>query len=245
MKKEHFIGANISKSLPAFLALSAVLLAGPVRAATVTSTADDGPGSLREVIASAGPGETIDFAVSGTITLTSGELVIDKDLTVQGPGSGILTIQRSSDPGTPDFRILRVQTASLSLSGLTMNNGRADYGGGLFNDYSSVVLMHDVILSGNSATGAGGGLYNDGMLALEDSALTGNSVEALDDYGAFGGGLANWGDIAWMDRCLFQGNSASGGSGAGGGFGGALNNSSTIWSMNGGVLEGNSADGGA
>src|SRR5688572_11848928 len=126
-----------------------------------------------------------------------------------------------------------------------MSNGRADYGGGLFNEYSGVVLMNDVILSGNSATNAGGGLDNEGMLVLEDCALIGNSVEAMDDYGAFGGGLANWGVIDWMNRCLFQGNSVSGGSGASGGIGGALHNNGTIWSIDGGVFEGNSAVGGA
>src|SRR6185503_17346012 len=102
LRRKHFVWKN------AFLVLSTVLLAGPLRAATVTNTADDGPGSLRETIASAAPGDTIDFAVNGPITLTSGELVIEKDLTILGPGSGALLIQRSLDAGTPEFRILRV-----------------------------------------------------------------------------------------------------------------------------------------
>jgi hypothetical protein len=41
---------------------------------TVTSLADDGSaGTLRSVIAAASPGDTINFSVSGTITLTSGQ----------------------------------------------------------------------------------------------------------------------------------------------------------------------------
>src|SRR6185295_11923038 len=112
MRKRHFMRANVGDSIPALLALSATLLVGSARAATVTNSADFGPGSLREAIADALPGETIDFDVTSPIVLTEGELVIDKDLTVQGPGSGILTIQRSSEPGTPDFRIFRVQAAS-------------------------------------------------------------------------------------------------------------------------------------
>jgi len=74
----------------------------------VTSTADDGPGSLRQAIATAAPSETINFAVNSPITLTSGQLVIDKDLAILGPGSGTLLIQRSLAPGTPDFRIFHV-----------------------------------------------------------------------------------------------------------------------------------------
>src|SRR5262245_3455413 len=50
---------------------------------TVLNTADSGPGSLRQAIATASPGDTIDFApnLSGkTIVLTSGQLVVSKDL---------------------------------------------------------------------------------------------------------------------------------------------------------------------
>src|SRR5436190_22998205 len=56
-------------------------------AALVTSTADNGPGSLREAIASAAPGDTLTFAVTGAITLTSGELLITTNLTITGPGA--------------------------------------------------------------------------------------------------------------------------------------------------------------
>src|SRR6516162_8242272 len=57
---------------------------------TVTSTADSGPGTLRADIAAAQPGDTIVFSPSlagQTITLTSGELVVNKSLTIQGPGA--------------------------------------------------------------------------------------------------------------------------------------------------------------
>jgi len=129
MRERHSIWDNVNHSIPAIFALSTVLLAGPVRAATVTSTADDGPGSLREAIGIATPGDTIDFAVSGAITLTTGELVIDKDLTLLGPGAGSLSIERSSQPETPEFRILRVSAASVTVSGLTLSHGRSDLGG--------------------------------------------------------------------------------------------------------------------
>jgi hypothetical protein len=52
----------------------------------VTNTNDSGPGSLRQALADANGGDTITFAVTGTIALTSGDLVIDKNITVSGPG---------------------------------------------------------------------------------------------------------------------------------------------------------------
>src|SRR6516165_5357296 len=54
---------------------------------TVMNTNDSGAGSLRAEIAAANPGDTINFAPSlngQTINLTSGQLVINKNLTVQG-----------------------------------------------------------------------------------------------------------------------------------------------------------------
>src|SRR4051812_25199962 len=62
---------------------------------TVTSLLDNGmPGTLRYGIAAASSGETIDFDpdLSGTIRLSRGELVVDKSLTIEGPGADRLAI---------------------------------------------------------------------------------------------------------------------------------------------------------
>ena len=59
---------------------------------TVTTLADSGPGSLRDALATAPPNENITFSVTGTITLTSGELVINSPRTIIGPGADQLTI---------------------------------------------------------------------------------------------------------------------------------------------------------
>src|ERR1700675_2839393 len=78
---------------------------------TVTTTADSGAGSLRAAIASAAAGDTIQFSAAlhgQTITLTSAELVIDKDLTLDGPGATQLTVKRSTAGTTPIFRIFEI-----------------------------------------------------------------------------------------------------------------------------------------
>src|SRR6516225_4543869 len=61
---------------------------------TVTSIADKGVGSLRADIAAAQSGDSIVFAPNldgQTITLKS-ELLLDKNLTITGPGAGQLTV---------------------------------------------------------------------------------------------------------------------------------------------------------
>ena len=61
---------------------------------TVSNLLDSSPGSLRDQIAAASSGDTINFAsgLSGTINLTSGELAIAKNLTIQGPGTATITV---------------------------------------------------------------------------------------------------------------------------------------------------------
>src|SRR4030095_4553162 len=70
------------------------VFAMPAHAATitVTNTSDSGPGSLRQALAVAHNGDRITFAVSGTITLTSGGLQVTKNVTMSGPGANQLAV---------------------------------------------------------------------------------------------------------------------------------------------------------
>src|SRR5947209_12190527 len=61
---------------------------------TVTNLSDHDPGSLRAAILSTAAGGTVDFqaGLTGTITLTTGELAIAKNLTIAGPGAAKITV---------------------------------------------------------------------------------------------------------------------------------------------------------
>ena len=72
-----------------FCAVVVHLQAGTI---TVTNTNDSGPGSLRQALANANDGDAINFAVTGTIALTSGELLVAKSVTISGPGTAILNV---------------------------------------------------------------------------------------------------------------------------------------------------------
>ena len=56
--------------------------------------------------------------MTGTIILTSGSLVINKDLNIQGPGAALLTVS-----GNNSVNVFAVR-ASLVMSGLTIANGK-------------------------------------------------------------------------------------------------------------------------
>jgi hypothetical protein len=58
---------------------------------TVSNLSDSGAGSLRYEVANAAAGDTVDFAVSGLITLQS-PITISQSLTISGPGESQLTI---------------------------------------------------------------------------------------------------------------------------------------------------------
>lgn len=90
---------------------------------TVTSNANSGSGSLREAIASAQSGDTIQFAASlanQTITLTSGQLDISKNLIIDGAGAPGVTIS-----GNNTYRIFEVKGVGMSFTvqNLTLANG--------------------------------------------------------------------------------------------------------------------------
>src|SRR5262249_17249398 len=90
---------------------------------TVTNLTDHDPGSLRDAIATTPSGGTVDFqpGLSGTITLTSGELMIAKDLTITGPGASVITVS-----GSHASRVFNIAaTFTVDISGLTIADGRA------------------------------------------------------------------------------------------------------------------------
>ena len=107
----------------AALAVACLLMAGSALAATVTSLADSGAGSLRAAIAASFNGDTVDCrGLSGTITLTSGALTNARPITILGPGAKILTI--SGNHASRVFNILSTVTGTGTvISGLTISYG--------------------------------------------------------------------------------------------------------------------------
>ena len=183
---------------------------------TVLNNNDAGPGSLRQAIADVCPGGTIDFApaLNGqTITLTSGQLAVDKSLTILGPGPETLAVD-----GNHASRVLFLNGGhTVTVAGLTLTNGYYDggfadgLGGGIYSQ-GATVTVSNCTLSGNSALsfgkGGGGGIFNSGgSLTVVGSTLSGNSAPAPGS----GGGIYNEDATLAVINCTFSGNSASSG----------------------------------
>lgn len=136
---------------------------------TVSSTADSGKGTLREAILNASSGDTIRFdstLANKKINLTSGQLKIAKNLTVDGADAENLTIS-----GNQSSRIFFVnREKELALKNLTIADARtvsgkkSDFnaaqsgGGGVYVDFSGTLTVENIQFKDNVAD-MGGGIY--------------------------------------------------------------------------------------
>ncbi len=170
-----------------------VRAAVPVRSGPSIAVGNCSEGALRNAVAGAPNGATVDLtALSNcTITLAAGEIAIGVDnLTVQGPAD-----------------------ASLTLSG--------NYASRIFHHtgHGVLTLDHLAITKGNYFThvddkytqyaGSGGAVHSDGSVTLSNSSLTNSSVCKDQPTAGYGGGLFAQGDVSVI-RSTVSGNIACG-----------------------------------
>ena len=228
----------------------------PQAVLTVTTTADDGPGSLRQAIANALPGDSIDFALTFPATIViSNTLVINKDLTVLGPGPDKLTVKRSDATNTPIFRLLNVDSGLVTINGLTLRNGRAhnntgtndNLGGAILNrgmlTVSNCVITHNTApVTESTNNGFGGGIFSLGFdppanrrtsLTILNSTISGNEATYA------GGGIGTYHSDSFVaEGCTISGN-FGGIQGGGVNFQGRLGTIGTIGTIQNCTISGN------
>jgi len=201
--------------------LSALCLAAlSAEAATITviNASDSGAGSLRQALADANDGDTIDFDASLVdIGVFSGELVVDKSVTISGPGPGAANLFLDNNGM---FRVLHITNAvTVSISGLTITNGLAfDGGGGILNDHSTLTVSNCTIRGNQTVGSSGGAIYNDGESGSASLEIN-NSIVAYNGSDDSGGGIYNNGvsgsATLTINNSTVRGNSVGG---AGGGI---------------------------
>lgn len=207
----------------------------------VSNNSDAGMASLRDVIGNVCAGSTITFAsnVRGAINLTSGELLINKSLTVSGPGANLLSVQRSASAST-SFRVFNIADhLNVAISGLTIANGNraGNFGGGIYNNNSALTLT-SVAVSGNTAA-LGGGIYTARALTVSNSTISGNTITG-NVAGDGGGGIGNTGGTVSLTNCTISGNFAQ--VTGGGGYGGGIYNNLGTVTLTNSTISGNTGD---
>src|SRR4030095_8788193 len=116
-----------------------------------------------------GGGNTIVFSntVTGTITLTSSDLLITNTVNIVGPGPGVLALS-----GNGARRVLHSINVTnppyVLISGLTIRQGAVsgsfpgNVGGAIWNERSILTLRNCVVRDNKGGGGPGGAIFNDG-----------------------------------------------------------------------------------
>ena len=179
----------------------------------VTNTRDTGIGSLRNTVAEAVAGDTVEFDIPtsdpgydsttgvSTIFLTSGEIVIDKNLNIAAARRNIAI------SGNHASRIFDVTMGIVAISDLWLINGKAH---GAFN------------VVGAGDPGMGGAILNQGTLTMTRCTIRGNMAVGAGGSGNLsgpgpggdgqGGAIFNQNSLTLV-ACTLADNSALGGPG--------------------------------
>ncbi|MBJ2182473.1 DUF4347 domain-containing protein [Pseudomonas veronii] len=162
---------------------------------TVTSAADSGAGTLRQALTDVGVGETVTFSTPGMTVNLDTQLVIAKNLTIDGDlnNDGVADVTISGQYKTQVLKVNSGVTAT--LDGLVITQGLAAGNGGNGSANSSGATAANLL---------GAGISNFGVLTLNNVSVTANAAS-----GGGGGGGAGVGN-------------ASGGGGGGGALGGGI-----------------------
>jgi len=190
--------------------------------------------SLRQAIEASNSGETITFApsvASKTIKITQGEILIEKDLVIEGSGPETLV----SILGNQNARLIRVaEEATLTLRYLQFSNGTPDSGdGGAILNEGNLVLENCRVTQCRARSG--GAIFSNGNLTLSNCEL----IENISSSGIYGGGALHCHrSPASISGCIFRNNRSEY-------YGGAIFNSGVLGIID-STFEGNtSTDDGA
>jgi hypothetical protein len=158
----------------------------------------------------------------GTITLGGTALPnITKGVTITGLGASLLAVS-----GNNKSTVFSISSATVTMTGLTIEGGNATFGGGLFTNGSTNLTISNSTFSSNTAI-YGGALYTrDGTVTLNNDTFSGNSATN------WSGAIDNWaGGTVHVKGGTFTGNSA--------GDGGVIGNEWGTVSVSGAVFHGN------
>ena len=202
-----------------FVLLSLLVAIGPVGAQPSEVWVDDDgtPNgtdhftSIQEGINAVCGGGTVHVA-AGTYSLTDTISISNKNISLIGDGQSTTFLDGGTtynEDGSVDVAGCGViETAGLSdstlISGFTIRNGYADWGGGMCNQFSSSPMVTNCMFTENTATYYGGGMCNlSSSPTVTDCTFTENTA-TID-----GGGMCNLSSSPTVTDCTFTKNTAN------------------------------------
>jgi CSLREA domain-containing protein len=174
-----------------------------LREAVIAANGSPGPDTIE---LQSGQAYTLSFGTAGEDQSLGGDLDIHDSVTITGTLARAAETVVKGGAGWGD-RIFHVFAgANVSINGVTIQSGNAGAaaGGGILNQ--GTLALDASAVSGNTAAG-GGGILNQGTLTLNRSTVSGNTAS-----GANGGGILNQGTLT-LTNSTISGNTASSGGG--------------------------------
>jgi predicted outer membrane repeat protein len=190
----------------------------------VTNTNDSGLNSLRWAVANVDSNGTIQFAsniADSTITLTSGQIHIDKNLTISGNNaSRIFQITGGDTVEISDLVIANgnasgggaiENSGNLTLRRVTLQNNASSTDGGAINSLTgSELMVMDCTFESNTATNNGGAIkVEDANLFTKILSSTFANNQAANGGGFYGNYNSSGTADAEIINCTFSGNSST------------------------------------
>jgi len=168
----------------------------------VTSAADSGPGSLRQAMADADPGDEIRFAEDMTIVLEGDRrgIEVDKDIIVDGVGRSI-AIETSG--AQRHFTHMPGDTYELTLRNLTLRNGEPRHndtaallpGGSIYIGMGSTATIENVVFADNLGTNGGAIFVEKSTIGNSTLTISGSTFSDNESRGASDGALGSGGAV--------------------------------------------------
>jgi hypothetical protein len=215
----------------------------------VTTTQDNVPGSLRAAITTANTNSEDD-----TINLPAGTYILSGYAGEDGNISGDLDINTTHSidivgkcaattliDGNQVDRVFHIHNGTVSISNVTIQNGKSYFGtggGGIYNNGRLTLTYCEI--NGNGiekalSPGDGGGLYNSGTATLRNCTVS-NNISGEDKgpcnrYAGDGGGIYNTGEMV-LTNCTVSNNETGYGMDGGGDGGGIYNSSGSLTLIN-------------
>jgi len=154
----------------------------PAGIVAVTSCDDSGAGTLRDAVTNAVSGDVIDLTglSACTITLSTGAITTSvDDLTIQGPGADVVTVDAAQTSGV----FSHYGAGTMTIDGLTIANGRIE--GYAYHGGACVLSSGNIALTNSTATNCysytahayGGALCAVGNITLINAKLSGNTTK--------------------------------------------------------------------
>ena len=203
--------------------LIAVLLAGvalglvPVRAASSDTVTVCAAGcdfvTIQDAIDDAGTiaGDVINLADA---VITESNILVNKDVTIQGQGADSTIVQAHADVDEAAGRVFFIAPgAVVTIRRMTIRHGNPSSepqsGGGIRNE--GELMIEESIISHNRGS-AGGGILNDGTLTLVNCTVSSNTASGGDNYleCSTGGGIKNLMGVVTLINSTVSDNTARG-----------------------------------